>query len=618
MREMGYRTVDLVVDRLADPGEWPALRRGTPEEMAARLGDPPTEAGEPFGALLERLAGDVLDYASRCDHPGYFAFIPGCPTFPGALGDFVASALNVYAGSWMEAAGPSQVELEVLGWFKSWLGYPGTAGGSLVSGGSAANLTALACAREARAGAMAPDLVLYVSDQAHSSIARAARILGFRPEQVRVLPTGADLRLRAAVVDAAMEADVAAGRRPLLASVSAGATNTGIVDPLGELAAAAHAHGAWLHVDAAYGGFAALTERGSALLEGIAAADSITLDPHKWLYQPFECGCVLVRDGELLRRAFTLTPDYLADAEAGAREVNFSDLGLQLTRGARAFKVWLSVRHFGVAAFRAAIDTAIDLAQLAERHVREHEELELLSPANLGIICFRRRVPGADAAEHDRANAALVRAYAATGAGLASSTRLHGAYAIRLCALNHTSTPAHVRAMLDWFAGAPLPSPRAAAGARTGGRGAVIGDAGAGGASPRAGDLDQAPLLDELGDAERELLLATSRTVRRGAGDAVVRRWETSRDAYVLLSGTAEVRRDGRALARLEAGDFFGELAALDWGAGYGYPRLADVVALEPLRLLVVPPDTLRELMVRSPVFAATVRAAVEARLAVV
>src|SRR4051794_19986926 len=187
MRELGYRTVDLLIDELTDRTA-PPLRRATPAEMRARLDGAAPEAAEPYGELLERLRTDVLAHMERSFHPGFFAFIPSNGTWPGALGDFIAAALNIYAGHWVESAGPSQVELDVIGWFKDWIGYPATAAGLLVTGGSAANMDALACAREARVGAMRDDVVAYVSDQAHSSMARAARVLGFRPDQLRVLP----------------------------------------------------------------------------------------------------------------------------------------------------------------------------------------------------------------------------------------------------------------------------------------------------------------------------------------------------------------------------------------------------------------------------------------------
>ena len=309
-----------------------------------------------FDALLDQLREDVFPFMSRLDHPGYFAFIPACGTFPGALGDLLASALNPYVGTWMEAAGPSRLELVVLSWFKEWIGYPEQAAGVLVSGGSSANMTALACARETLLGPMTSGAVAYVSDQGHSSFARAARLLGFRPDQLRVLPTDRDGRLRPETLAAAIDADVRAGRTPLFAAGVAGTTNTGAIDPLAALARVCRDRGVWFHVDGAYGGFAAITERGRAALAGIELADSVTLDPHKWLYQPFECGSLLVRDGRHLRRAFEIVPDYLRDSAVGDAEVNFADHGLQLSRGSRALKIWLSIGFFGVPAFRAAID----------------------------------------------------------------------------------------------------------------------------------------------------------------------------------------------------------------------------------------------------------------------
>jgi aromatic-L-amino-acid/L-tryptophan decarboxylase len=274
MREFGYRTVDMLVAQLQAVPDGLALRRASPEEMAARLPDGPA-GPRGFEALLDELEEHVLPYTSRCDHQRYFAFIPACGTFPAALGDFIASALNIYAGSWMESAGPSRLELLLLDQFKHWIGYPPGAAGVLVSGGSAANMTALACVREA-AGADADEGVGYVSDQAHSSIARAARALGLRPDQLRVLPTDSGHRIRLDALTGAITTDRRRGRRPLFVVASAGSTNTGAIDPLAEVAAICAKEGAWLHVDAAYGGFAALTDRGKRWLSGIELADSVT------------------------------------------------------------------------------------------------------------------------------------------------------------------------------------------------------------------------------------------------------------------------------------------------------------------------------------------------------
>jgi len=449
MRQLGYRTVDFLVDLLADPRAVPATRGASPREMARRIDATQPAMAQDFESILDDLGRNVLPFASRCDHPGYFAFVPGSGTWPGALGDLIAGALNIYAGSWQESAGPSQVELVVLDWFKQWIGYPPQAAGVLVSGGSAANMTALACAREARLGAMSDRAVAYISDQAHSSMVRAARVLGFRPDQVRVLPVDDDFRMRPDTLVPAMAADRLAGRRPLFVAASAGSTNTGAVDPLSELAAVCRDENVWFHVDAAYGGFAALTERGRGWLSGIEPADSVTLDPHKWLYQPFECGSLLVRDGDLLRRAFEITPDYLKDAQAAAGEVNFADLSIQLTRMSRAVKLWVSLRYFGIDAFRATVDRCLDLVHQAQERIEASADLELLRPASLGILCFRRSF--ADTDDEDeiaRRNAALVAAFAGTGLGLVSSTRLRGRYAIRLCVLNHGSGPDDIERVL--------------------------------------------------------------------------------------------------------------------------------------------------------------------------
>jgi glutamate/tyrosine decarboxylase-like PLP-dependent enzyme len=625
MRALGYRTVDMLVARLTDPSI-PALRRATPAEMRARLSGPPPQAGQDFEAIVERLERDVLPFSSRGDHPGFFAFIPFCGTWPGALGDFVASACNVYAGSWMESAGPTQLELEVLSWFKTWIGYPAGAGGILVGGGSAANLTALACARESLVGAMSDDVVGYVSDQAHSSLGRAARVLGFRPEQIRVLPHDAAFRLAPRTVAAAMDADLRAGRRPLFVAATAGTTNTGSIDPLDELATLCQKRGVWLHVDAAYGGFAGLTERGHALLRGIERADSVTLDPHKWLYQPYECGALLVRDDHALRAAFQMTPDYLQDSEEADEEVNLSDRGVQLTRSSRAFKVWVSVQYFGARAFREAIDTSLDLARLVYDRVEAGDDLELMAPPSLGIVCFRRRFDGvaSDDDDADRRNAALVAGLERSGLGLVSSTVLRGRYALRICVMNHTTTRSDVERVMDFFETCEPEALTAEAAAVTyrrdhnmrhtplRRRGPPSGNVGV--SADTLADLDLA-LFASVDHEGLVRIAALARVESRAPDETIVRQWDAALDFYVILAGDVEVLINEAAVNLLTEGEFFGELAALDWGGGFGYPRIASVRALTDVTLLTFPAGALNELARDFPQVAAEIRRVAAKRL---
>ena len=550
--------------------------------------------------MLARLLADVLPYASRTDHPGYFAFVPSFTTWPAALAELTAAAANPYCGAWMESAGPAQVELQVIDWFRDWLGMPGSTSGVLVTGGSAANLTALLVARDA-AGGPSEDEVVYVSDQAHSSLARTARAMGLRPHQVRVLPTDDRWRLQPGSVTAAVRADREAGRVPFALCASGGSTNTGAVDPLADLADVCAAEGLWLHVDAAYGGFAALAAKGRELLAGVERADSVTLAPHKWLFQPMECGSVLVRDGARLERTFAVHPDYLDDNDAhGHGEVNFADRGLQLSRGFRALKVWVSVQTFGLAAFRAAVQRNLDLAEFAETLVRGHPELTLMAPAVLGVVCFRREWPGCDEAETERRGLALAKALEQSGTALVSSTRLAGRHAIRLCVLNPTSSEADVRRVVEHFAGAAALGGRdaravpVAQAAPTDARAGVL-------AALDADPLRASRLLAWVAGATLRTIRARAAWLDTTAGEEVTRRWDSDRSFYVVVSGRFDVFIDGRRIRAVGPGDHFGELAARDWGGGYGYTRLATVVCAEPGQLLRLTSEDFRWLMDSEP-----------------
>jgi aromatic-L-amino-acid/L-tryptophan decarboxylase len=603
MRRAGYAAVDALAARMADPEARPVLRRASPAEMRERLGGAPPEQGAGLDAVLGRVLADVLPYQAGTNHPGYFAFIPYFTTWPAALAELIAGAANMSPWAWMESPAATQIELEVIDWFRGWLGMPESTAGVLVSGGSAANLTALLVAREA-AGGPSEDSVVYVSDQGHSSLARTARAMGLRPHQIRVLPTDDHWRLQPETVIAATGADRRAGRVPIALCANAGATSTGAVDPLPELADVCAAEGLWLHVDAAYGGFAALTPEGRALLTGIERADSVTLDPHKWLFQPIECGGVLIRDGARLARTFAIHPDYLDSTETHATgEVNFGECGLQLSRGFHGLKVWMSLQAFGLAAFRAAIARNMELAAYAEELVRARATLTVMSPASLGIVCFRREWPGCDEAETERRGIALADALERDGAAFVSTTRLAGQHAIRLCILNPTSGEAHVRRVIEYFAQAPAPPsvPGTIAGPADAKAG-VLGDPGG---TQGTGVLETMPLLAGLPDSVIQAVRDRGTCLNVAAGEEIIRRWDADRSVFITLSGRYDVFIDDRVIRTLGPGEHFGELAARDWGGGYGYARTATVRCAQDGQLLRLSDDDFQWLVQTQP----TVRA---------
>jgi aromatic-L-amino-acid/L-tryptophan decarboxylase len=610
MREMGYAVVDMLVARIEALRDGPVLQTDTLDAMRERLSAPAPAGPHEFADLLARLDQDVLPYVGHFDHPRFFGYIPGAGTWPAALGDLIAAATNIDAGSWREAVGPSALELTVLDWFRDWIDYPESAAGVLLSGGSAANLTAIACAREALIGPMSPRIVMYTGDQTHSSVARAARHLGFRPDQLRVLPTDGDFRLHPTDVAAAIDADLAADRLPFLVSANAGTTNTGAVDPIGDLADVCHDRGVWLHVDGAYGAFAVLTERGRAAMPDLGRADSVTLDPHKWLAMPFEVGCLMVREGALLERAFELHPEYLKEGGDHAG-VNFADRGLQLTRATRAIKVWLAIQTFGLDAFRETIDRAIDQTLAAQARIEADPRLELITPASLGVVTFRRRGSVDEPAlMTDRRNEAIVRSLAAGGEVLVTATTIQGRYAIRLCVLNHTTTFEDVAFAIDRVAEADT-SKLASAATVSAGR-AVAGATVESIDPPRAAfDVDglrRVPGFESITDDQAARFLAAAREERHGAGDTVTERWAHARTFYVVLDGELTVTVDGTEVNRLAAGDSFGEIAAIDWGRDFSYGRTATVTTTSPTRLLAIPGAALRELMLDAPEIDAAIR----------
>ena len=452
MLRIGRQVCDCVVQHLSTIRDQPA-QRSLPRPDAERLiGTAPSETGVEFDALLAFLRDRVFPYHAREPHPHFMGYIPSSPTFPAVLGDWLASGYNFFAGVWSVASGPNEIELVVLDWFREWLGMPHGTSGLLTSGGSTATLTALVAARHAAdpTGELVPKLTLYTSDQAHSSVQRAAWIAGIPRANVRAIASDIEYKMQVDALGQAIAADRAAGLRPFLVVASAGTTNTGAVDPLNEIADLCARESLWLHTDAAYAGFATLTAQGARELDGLGRSDSVTLDPHKWLFVPFECGCLLARDPAALERAFSVHPEYLTDVRARDRDVNFADYGEQLTRSSHALKVWLSVQYFGLANIREAIQRGIRRAEYAEELLRAQADFEILSPAQFGVVCFRAHPAGMDDpraldALNERINARVNE----TGQFLMSSTKLRGRFSLRLCTQVHRMTERDIEEVLE-------------------------------------------------------------------------------------------------------------------------------------------------------------------------
>ncbi len=447
MRACAQRVVELLVERAETLGDGPPWDGEFQQGLAEQFHKAPPEDGREATDVIEQVAREILPLAARLDHPRFFGFVPVSPTWPSVLADFMAAAWTVNQCTWLTSSGPTQIELTVIDWIRRWLGCPDGAGGLFVSGASEAAVHALVAAREAVGAPAAP--AVYMSDQTHRSMARAAITVGVRPEHVRSLPSDSEYRLDLDLLAHRVAADRAAGLAPIAVCANAGTASTGTVDPLAELAEYCVAEGIWLHVDAAYGGFAAVTEIGQQQLAGICRADSVSLDAHKWFFQPYEAGCLIVKDVRTLERPFTLRHDVIQDTIWGSNHPNVADRGLQLSRAARSLKLWMSVQTFGMAAFRRAVLSGLELARRAEEQIESNPILELLHPASLSIVCFRVNPGGLDEDTLGALNRHVLAKVFWDGHSFISSTTLRKTFALRLCIVNPATTSTDVRETLD-------------------------------------------------------------------------------------------------------------------------------------------------------------------------
>ncbi len=449
MRELGYRVIDILVDHIDNLPDRRVGHTARRDELEGALREPmPKERSNPL-EVLRQVEEHVLPNLIHMDHPRFFGFVSSPGNFVSVMGDTLAAGFNIFAGSWLEASGPTQVELVAVDWLRQACGLPETAGGIFVSGGSAANIAALAVARRVHLDGDMNGAVVYTSDQTHSSIERGLGLLGFDKSQLRTLETDHQFRFDVARLRAAIAEDRAAGARPFCVIATPGSTNTGAVDPLPELASLCRAENMWLHADGAYGAAAAFSSRREDLLAGLGEVDSLTLDPHKWLFQPFEIGCVLFRDEDWLEQTFSLIPAYLEDATSDDDEINMFERGVQLTRAARALKLWMSLKTFGSDALADAIDRGFELAESAAAHISEMPEWELVSPPQMGIVAFRCVPGGMSESDINRLNQSLVAASLEDGFAMVTSTVLRGTTALRMCCINPRTTGEDIKATLE-------------------------------------------------------------------------------------------------------------------------------------------------------------------------
>lgn len=449
MREMVTRAMDYIVPHIESLPRQPMHATRGGKRLARSLREPMPERGTPYEKLLRRLFGKVIPMSLNTASPGYMGYIPGGGLFHAAVADLIADAVNRYVSVFQAAPLLVQIEADVVAWFCAMLGLPEGSGGLLTTGGSLANLIAVITARRER---LPPDFLrgtLYASEEAHHSVKKAALLAGFPPEAVREIPVDGRFRMRPDAAAEAVARDRACGLSPFLLVASAGTTSTGAVDDLPALAELARAERLWLHVDAAYGGFFALTERGRAALRGIERADSVTLDPHKSLFLPYGTGCLVVRDREALRRAHAVSASYMPPMQTEDDLVDFCALGPELSRDARGLRVWLPLKMHGAAVFRAELDEKLTLARRAADALRRMAHIEVTAEPELSLLAFRARPPGIDDGPPlDALNRRLLARVNAKQRVMLTGTTAGGRFLLRMCVLSFRTHADRVNAAL--------------------------------------------------------------------------------------------------------------------------------------------------------------------------
>jgi len=456
---IGNRVVDLIADHLSTLPSEPVFRPVPPALARQFLSTPAPVAPVPADEVLREFEETIEPYPFGNGHPRFWGWVNSPPAVMGVFADALAAAMNPSCAGGNHAA--IYVERQVLNWFRDMLGFPDTSMGLLVSGGSMATMTALAVARHVKSGVdvrvnglqNAPrPFAFYMSSEAHGCARKAIELLGFGSATIRTIPIRADYRINVDALDAAIENDRARNVQPIAVVATAGTTNTGAIDDLEAIAEVCRRHGVWMHVDAAYGGPAILSGEYSERLAPLARADSIALDPHKWLFVPVEAGLVLVRDAEAMRSAFSLVPPYLR-TDGSSTGVGgppwFSEYGFQQTRGFRALKVWMTMQQFGLNGFKAVIEENLALARYLADRLRSAQDFGVMAPPDLSVVCFRFLDPSSPDEESQASlNRRLLERLQLGGDAFLTSTELGGRFVLRACIVNHRSTRDDIDRML--------------------------------------------------------------------------------------------------------------------------------------------------------------------------
>jgi aromatic-L-amino-acid decarboxylase len=454
LRAQGQRLLAWIATYLEHPERFPVVSPLAPGDVRRSLPAAPPAAGEP----LERILGDfertILPGITHWNHPGFFAYFSISSSVPGILAELLISALDVNAMLWKTSPAATELEELTMDWLRQLLGLREGWFGLINDTASISTMLALAAAREARpelairsrgmAGrADLPTLRVYCSEHAHSSVDKGALTLGFGLDNVVKIPSDAEFRMRPAALADAIAADRAAGFLPLACVATVGTTSTTSIDPVPEIAAICRRERLWLHVDGAYGGVAAVSPRFRHVLRGVEDADSLVVNPHKWLFTPIDCSAFYTRHPDVLKRAFSLVPEYLVTGEQDD-VVNLMDYGVQLGRRFRALKLWMVMRAFGADGLAARLDAHCGLARTFAVWVEQERDWEVCAPVPFSLVCFRFAPAGTTEAERDRLNTAILHAVNATGEAYLSHTKLNGRYVLRLAIGNIRTEERHV------------------------------------------------------------------------------------------------------------------------------------------------------------------------------